>query len=327
MKNFWKRRKVLVTGAAGFIGSHVVDSLVEKGAVVTAGVHPKISQEKIKQNLKKSLPKIMIKKADLLNFKDCLKLTKNQEVVLNFAALDGGAAFKLKYPSLIFRTNTQIVLNMLEATHLNKVDRFLLISSIAVYSDKALSPIKEEDEVIEGFKEGTDGYVWAKRISETVARIYHQDNGLKIALARPGNVYGPRDSLDKEKIRVIPSFITKSLQGEDINIWGTGTQKISFLYVTDLVNGLLDLVEKYAVCSPVNFASSHYLSIKNLAKLIINLSGTKSRLIFQKNKMSKVKTMIVDTKKAEKVIDFKERTRLSEGLEKTIIYVKSKNKK
>jgi len=319
-KNFWQKKKVLVAGAAGFIGSHVVDSLVERRAIVTAGVYPKITQEKIKQNLKQSLPKITIKKGDLLNFKDCLKLTKGQDIVLNFAALDGGAVFKLKYPSLIFRTNTQIVLNMLEASQFNKIDRFLLISSIAVYPDKTPSPIKEEDEIIEDFREGIDGYVWAKRISEITARIYHQDDGLKIAIARPGNVYGPRDSLDKEKIRAIPAFVTQSLKGKDISIWGDGSPKRSFLYIEDLAVGLLDLLEKYPVGDPVNLASTNYISIKNLASLIIDLTKSKSRLIFEKAPRLKAKDKIISTEKAQKVIEFKERMSLEEGLKKTINY-------
>ncbi len=89
----------------------------------------------------------------------------------------------------------------------------------------------------------------------------------------------------------------------------------------------MDLVEKYPVCSPVNLAGSHYVSIKDLAKSIINLVGGKNRLIFQKNKMSKMKDRIIDIKKAEKVIGFKEKVKLSEGLEKTITYVKNKNRK
>jgi len=328
VSEFWQKKKVLVTGGAGFIGSHVVDSLLESGATVTAVVYPKISQEKIKQNLKKSLPKITVKRGDLLDFKDCLNLTRGRDIVLNFAAMDGGRSFKIKYPAEIFRVNTQIVLNMLEASRQNNVDRLLLMSSIEIYPTDAPSPIKEEYGFMGGLDEKTEGYTWSKRISEIAGKIYYKEYGLKTAIVRAGNVYGPRDYyVDKERARVIPVFITKALKREDINIWGNGSQKISFLYVTDLVNGLLDLVEKYAVCDPVNFASSHYVLIKGLAKSIINLVGSKSRLKFQKNQMPNIKDRIVDIKKAKKVIGFKEKVELSEGLKKTIKYVKSKNKK
>lgn len=318
MKNFWENKKVVVTGASGFVGSHVIDALLKKGAVVTAVVSSKTKKEKIKQNLGHNLKQIILKKENLLGLKDCLKITRGQQIVLNFAAMDGGVYFKMNNPAKIFRINTQIILNMLEASKQNKVDKFLLTSSIEVYPGNLPSRVNEEYGFREGLDEKTEGYSWSKRFGEIAARMYYKEHSLNIAIARLGNVYGPRDYSDKEKGRVIPTFIMQSIQGKDIVIVGDGMQERAFLYVTDLSEALLKLTERYAVCDPVNVAGSNYITIKDLARLIINMIGKNNNLIFEKSDTSFSRKRKISVAKARKLIRLKEKESIETGLQKTI---------
>ncbi len=307
MKNFWKGKKVVVTGAAGFIGSHVVDALTKKESIVTAVVSPKTSEEKIKKNLALSLKNISIQKADLTIFNDCLKIVKGQDIVLHFAAMDGGKAFKIKYGTEIFRVNTQMILNMLEASAVERVMRFLLISSI---------------EILKADNEAGEGYKWSKTVGELAAKMYVEQYGLKIAIARPGNVYGPRDYNSGERQRVIPTFISHCLRGEKIEIWDDGDLKRPFLYISDLVDALLKLTELYAVCDPVNIASEKAISLRNLAQLIGKIAQKEVKLQFGKTRSSKENNINIDIEKAKRVISFGERVSLEKGLKETIEYYK-----
>lgn len=319
MINFWKNKKVLVTGASGFIGSHVCDLLVEKGASVIAVVSNNSNISKIKKNLSISQKNIKIKKVDLLNVEAVLKITKGANIILNFAARDGSATYKENNSSQIYRENTNIVLNILEAAKINKVERILLVSSIEIYSSKEKIPFKESDTHY-NLDEPANGYVWSKRFTEVTAKIYSKQYGLKIAVARPGNVYGPRD-YSKEKGRVIPLFIDKALKNEDITIWGDGLSKKSFIYVSDLAVALLNLVEHSPTAEPINIAGESVTSIKNLAELIIKLTKSKSRLVFIKTDLESL-DRVANINEAKKLIKFNEKICLEEGLIKTIDYFK-----
>lgn len=321
MKNFWKNKKVLVTGGAGFIGSHMTEALVGNGAVVTVVVSPNTSEARIKKNLKDVLHTITIRKADLLSFEDTLQVLKGQDVVLNFAAMDGGKAFKMKHAAEIFRTNTQVGLNILESSLRNNVERVLLISSIEVYPEGTSPPIKEEDLILSP-QATEDGYVWSKRFLEIAAKMYSHEYEMKIAIARLGNIYGPRDYATEEKARVIPVFIGKSLQGEDLIIWGSGETKRSFLHVRDLVQALLDLTENYPTCDPVNIASNNVISISQLAGMVVDACNKKNKVVIDTNKHSISQNKIVDITKAKKVISFNEKVPLVEGLQETARYYK-----
>lgn len=312
MNNFWKGKKVVITGAAGFIGSNVVDTLTKKESIITAVVSPMTSKEKIEKNLMLSFKNINLQRADLTIFSDCLKIIRGQDIVLHFAAMDGGKAFKMKYSAEIFRVNTQMILNMLEASRIEHVMRFLLPSSIDVYSPTTLEILKDD--------QAPDGYKWSKTVGELVAKMYAKEYGLKIAIARPGNVYGPRDYSSGEKQRAIPTFIAHCLRGEKIKIWDDVNAKRPFLYITDLIDVLLKLTELYAVCDPINIASERTISLPDLARLIGTIAQREAKLQFEKNASSKENNININIEKAKKVISFKERVGLEKGLKLTIEY-------
>ena len=324
MNNFWNKKKVLITGASGFIGSHVVDYLVENGADVTVQVSRKTKPSKIKRNLSHSLKKIKIVKADLTDANSCFEITKNQSIIFNFAALDGGSIFKKEHAAEIFKTNSRITLNMLEAARVANIEKFLLVSSIEVYPKNVSRPLSENYGLFKEVDKNTDGYVRSKIFSETTAKKYSEQYGLKINIVRPGNVYGPRDYLDKG--RVIPTFIEQALNNKPITIWNNGEQKKSFIYVYDLVNAIVKLVERYEGHDPVNIAGEKYISIRDLAQLIIGLTKSKSKIINLKSKDLRTEDMLIDTKKARKIIRFKENSSLEEGLKETINYFRMEAK-
>lgn len=315
MNNFWKNKKILVTGAAGFIGSKAIADLLRKKSVVTAVISKKKSKNNL--NLIKMYPGLKIEIADLLSFEDCIRITKDQEILLNFAAIDGNLKYKLDNSNKIFRNNSQIVLNILEAAKINKIDRILIMSSIGVYPSNSELPIKEEYGLNQGL-DIKDGYAWSKRFSEIAAINYFDKVGLKIAIARPGNVYGPGEIMSKQKSRIIPIFIHRALKNEDIIIYGNGLQKISFLHVSDLNNALFDLVEHYTVCDPINLVGSEYTTLLDLAKLIIKLSKSRSKIVLQRKQNYKNEDKIISTEKSKNIIAFEEKINLKKGLHSLI---------
>ena len=317
MGDFWYRKKVLVTGGSGFIGSHLVERLVTRGAEVTATVRS--SDDAADSTLHSVKDDVNIREADLSELSNCLEVCRGQEAVLSIAHVDGSVAFKRSYPALILRQNMLITLNMLEAACRSGAERFLLTSSAEVYPPGAPSPTPE----CEGFdnlgEQLDDGYAWSKRMSEFAAKLFAKQYGIKVAIARPNNVYGPGDYYDVNRGRVIPMFIRKALSADEpILIWGTGEQVRTFLYVDDVARGMLDLTERYATCDPVNLGGDDEISVRRLAELIAGLSGSRVEIRCDSSKPAGPARRICDISKAKQVIGFEPAVKLEEGLRRTI---------
>lgn len=321
---FWKEKKVLVTGGAGFVGSHVVEMLIEKKAKVT--VADDLSNGTIK-NLSNVMSEIIFSKEDLTDLKSCIKVTKDQEIVLNLAARVGGIDYNKHHQGTMFRDNALINLNMLEASRLNGVERFLVVSSACVYPNICTVPTPESEGFLDQPEPTNYGYGWAKRFAEVQAGTYYQEYGMKIGIVRPYNAYGPRDHFDPEKSHVIPALIKRIFDGENpIKVWGNGEQSRSFLYVTDFARGAIDAIEKYPVTDPINLGTDEEVKIKDLVYLIIKLSGEELKVIFDTSKPAGQPRRNCDFTKAKKEIGFHAQVTLIEGLEKTIRwYTKEKN--
>lgn len=318
MKKFWNGKKVLVTGGAGFIGSYIVETLISYGANVTITVSPETSRKKVQTNLHEVLGRIRVKKVDLLSKESTVKACKGQEIILHFAALDGGKAFKKQNAELVYYVNLKMGMNILEAAKINVVNRLLLISSIEVYPPNTINPITEDQADLDNTKILFEGYPGAKRFIEREAMQYYKKYQLPIAIARLGNTYGPRDHIVEEKKRVIPTFISQALHNEDITLWGDGLTEVSFIHAADLAPNVLNLVERYAVADPVNLVSAQYISLKALAEEIISLTKSKSKISFIKNEAYVKNNKVFSIDKAVKKIIFKEKISLQKGLKQTV---------
>lgn len=314
--SFWRNRKVLITGGTGFIGSFVTESLIKLGAKVTI-----TTLKNDLDNISAVKKDVEIIKVDLTQFAGAIKATKKQEIVLNLASKVAGIQYNISHPVDMFSDNIQITKNLLEASLKNNVERFLITSSACVYPRHCKIPTPET----EGFTDDPEptnlGYGWGKRVAELLGRFYAMQYGMKVAIARPYNAYGPRDDFEPETSHVIPGLIRRVFEGESpLVVWGSGKQTRSFLYAEDFARGLIEITEKYATADPVNIGSDEETSIANLAKLIVKISGKNTKIKFDRTKPDGQPRRKCDTTKAFQKFGFKSKINLEEGLKRTITW-------
>jgi nucleoside-diphosphate-sugar epimerase len=280
--SFWKSKKVLVTGGAGFIGSHLVDQLVEIGASVT--VIDNLERGKLAY-LGKSLDKIKFVKADLLDMTTCNNVVKGMDVVMNLAAKVTGIEYNRYHHGDMFTTNMTIASNVIEAARKNRVKRFLCVSTACIYPHDAKVPTSESEGDRGGPEPTNEGYGWAKRMAEKQAMYYAREYDMEIAIARPFNAYGPRDHYDEGTSHVIPALIKRVLDGNDpVVVWGTGNQSRAFLHAEDFARGLILVTEKYAVGDPVNIGHDNEITMRQLVELILQITDKNPKVVFDTSK-------------------------------------------
>lgn len=314
MEKFWQGKKVLVTGGTGFIGSYVCEFLLKLGANVRA-----TSKSGNLENIKKIKKEIEVVLSDLTDFQQALKACRKEEIVLNLASRVAGIQFNITHPAEMFRANVQIAQNVIEAALINNVERFLMVSSACVYPREAGIPNREEEGFLNDPEPSNLGYGWSKRVNELLGRFYSQEYGMKVAIVRPFNAYGPRDNFDPQYSHVIPSLIKRIYEAENpLVVWGSGKQTRSFLFAEDFARGLLMATEKYAVTDVINLGSEEEISIESLAKLIVRLSGKKTEIKFDKSKPDGQPRRSCNTEKARKKIGFTAKIKLEEGLRRTL---------
>jgi GDP-L-fucose synthase len=315
---YWDRKKVLVTGGGGFIGSHVVELLLQTGSGVKVTVADRPSPVK-KRNLKSVWKDVRFLKAEFSDPVSCRKACKGQDIVLNLAASVGGVGYNSVHPGSLFRDNVAIGTNVLEAARQEGVERFLVVSSACVYPRDCAIPTPETDGFRDVPEKTNEGYGWAKRMAEYLGRAYAEEYGMSVAIARPYNAYGPRDHFDPARSHVIAALVKRVCDGESpLEVWGDGKTTRSFLYVEDFARGLLEVAEKYARADPLNIGADDEISVKDLAELILRLAGSRAELIFDPSKPSGQPRRHCDVTKAKKAIGYQARVGLPEGLAKTI---------
>lgn len=317
--SFWSERKVLVTGGGGFIGSHLVERLLKHGSKVRV-----VGRSEKPINLINCLEKIDYVRADLSKMKNCIRVVHGMDVVFHLASKVAGIEYNVAHPAEMFKTNTLLNLMMLEASRMENVDRYQYTSSTCVYPRYCKVPTPET----EGFKDDPEptvlGYGWAKRIAELQARFYVKEYGMKIAIIRPTNAYGPRDDFSPGTSHVIPALIRKVYESKDvITVWGSGNQTRSFIYVEDLTRAMMEVTEKYAVADPVNIGTEEEITIKDLAHLIIKISEKNLVVKFDLTKPEGQPRKFADITKAKEKINWRPNFILEEGLKKTIEWYKS----
>lgn len=323
MSDFYTNKKVLVTGGSGFIGSHVVEMLVNRGAKVRVSTTNGLT-DRGKHNLSTVLDHIEVMDADLRDVEQAKKATAGQDLIINAAAKVAGMPYNKAHPASMFRENMLIGMNVIEAARQTGCERFLVVSSACVYRRDCLIPTPETEGFVDQPEDTNRGYGWSKRMAEFLGQAYHDEYGMTVAIARPYNCYGPRDEFDPEHSHVIPGIIKRFFDGENpFKIWGNGEQSRSFLYVKDFARGLLEVLEKYPEADPLNIGANEETRIKDLVYMIREIAGkTDVPVELDLTKPIGQPRRHCDVTKAEEKIGWKPEYTLHQGLEETIAWYK-----
>ena len=302
---FWLRKRVLLTGGAGFVGSAVRAALLRRG----------VAREDVVVPRSRSL--------DLRVPGNCRQAVSGCDVVIHLAAITGGIAYARAHPASQYRDCSLINLNMLEVAREARVGKFVALGNLLAYPASAPSPLVEQ-----GLHDGPvaathQGVGLAKRDLVALAGMYHREYGLDAVSVLGANAYGPGDRFDPAHAHVIPATIMKCFRDEDLVAWGDGTPTRDFLYVADLAEGILLAAEKLDAPGCVNVASGTEVSIAELVRMIAALCGFRRRIVFDPTKGSGDPRRVASTEAATRKIGFLPRMPLAEGLRKTIDWYRS----
>jgi len=320
---FYEGKRVLVTGGAGFIGSHLVEELLDLNCDVY--VADNLSRGSL-ENISHLLDRIHFYKVDLTKMENCISVTRDVDFVFHLAADVGGIHFIKKENVKCLTPDLLMHVNMLEACRINDVKRFLFTSSACVYREKnpdGLNIFKEEDAIPAN---PSTTYGWAKLVGEILCRSYYLDYGIKCSVVRIFNAYGERENLDPKWSHVIPSLIRKAIlyPKEGFRIFGDGKQERAFLYVKDCVEGLILAMMKIENAEPINLGSDEVISIEELAKKIIAISGKRIEIEYDLSGPRGTNKYCADTTRMREILGWEPKTPLDIGLKKTYEWAKRK---
>jgi UDP-glucose 4-epimerase len=302
------RNKVLVTGGAGFIGSHVVDQLVNEGCEVM--VLDDLSTGKL-ENIQTHLRsgKVELVKGDIRDASIVTKSLDGVSRVIHMAALDS-VPLSVENPDLTFDINLLGTLNLLRSSIEQHVDRFVFVSSCAVFGDPVSLPVTEETRT-----NPISPYAESKLIGERYCLGFSERRLLHTVVLRFFNVYGPRQSVNNYR-GVVTSFIDRCRLKLPLIIYGDGSQKRDFINVKDVAEAILASAKsKSADGQVINIGSGEPTSINELAKTVIELAGGDSEVTYVMSRAGDIKDSYADISKAKKLLNFEPKVSLREGLQ------------
>jgi GDP-L-fucose synthase len=331
--NFWSKKRILVTGGAGFLGSFVVEKLRGRGGkdifVPRSKDYDLVEMEAVKRLYRDAKPNI----------------------VIHLAARVGGIGANRANPGKFFYESLMMGVQMMEVGRQLGIEKFVAIGTVCAYPKFTPVPFKEED-LWNGYPEETNApYGLAKKMLLVQSQAYRQQYGFNAIYLLPVNLYGPRDNFDLETSHVIPALIKKvvdSMGGKEavlerikarnrlnkpnrrdrpdrlnkpekpVIVWGTGKATREFLYVEDCAEAIILAAEKYNKPDPINIGAGFEISIKELVGLISKLTGFRGDIIWDNSKPDGQPRRMLEVTRAEKEFGFRAKTYFEEGLKKTI---------
>ncbi len=311
------KKRILITGAAGFLGSHLCDKFISEGFEVIAMDNLITGDLKNIEHLFK-LENFEFYHHDITKF---VHVPGNLDYILHFASPASPIDY-LKIPIQTLKVGSLGTHNLLGLAK-EKDARILIASTSEVYGDPLVHPQNEEYYGNVNTIGPRGVYDEAKRFQESITMAYHRFHGLETRIARIFNTYGPRMRLNDG--RVIPAFIGQALRGEDLTVFGDGNQTRSFCYVDDQIEGLYRLLlSDYSL--PVNIGNPYEITILDFAKEIIKLTASKQKLIFKDLPQDDPLQRQPDISRAKELLNWEPKVTREEGMKKTYEYFKNLSK-
>jgi UDP-glucuronate decarboxylase len=304
-------KRILITGGAGFLGSHLCDKLIEQGNEV-------LCLDNFFTGSKDNIihlfanPRFELIRHDIIN-----PIFLEMDQIYNLACPASPVHYQYN-PIKTIKTNVMGTINALGmAKRLNA--KILQASTSEVYGDPDVHPQKEDYWGRVNPIGPRSCYDEGKRAAECLMMDYHRQNNVKVKIARIFNTYGPRMALNDG--RVVSNFVVQALKGEDITVYGDGSQTRSFCYVDDMVDGLIRMMESDdSFLGPVNLGNPHEFRIMDLAKIVISMTGNRSKIVHRPLPQDDPMQRNPDISLARKILGWQPHVNLEKGLERTIEY-------
>ncbi|WP_267639840.1 GDP-L-fucose synthase family protein [Haloarchaeobius amylolyticus] len=304
--SYWDNKSVMVTGGAGFLGSHLVDDLKSRS-----------------ENIDVFVPRS--DEYDLRNRDDIRRALDDSDpdVVIHLAATVGGIGANRENPGRYFYDNAVMGIELIEQARQFDVEKFTILGTICAYPEETSVPFSEDD-LFDGYPEPTNApYGIAKKALLTQSKAYRKQYDFDSIYLMPVNLYGPRDDFDLESSHVIPAIIRKCVEARErgdnsITAWGTGEPTREFLYVKDAAEGILDATEKYDRSEPVNLGSGMEISIRELVETISDVTGYEGDVEWDTSKPDGQMRRCLDTSRAKEYFGWEATTGFDTGLERTV---------
>ena len=311
-----KGKKVLVTGGAGLLGTSLTKRLIDLGLLVTSTYYHRSPVKLSEANYQRY---------DFTQYRDCLEATKGQDYVIICAVQASGVAGVRQSPTATILLNLNIHAGLLEACCENGIEKAVWISSSTVYQE-AFYPIREDQlDLNKPTYELYQGIGWVYRYLESLARCYYDKRGLNIGVIRTTSIYGPYDRFDDQKSHVIPALIKRALNKEDpFVVWGNGQTVRDFIYVDDLVEGVLKVLDQYCIAEPINVSDGTPVNIEQLVETILAVCDHSVPLQYDLTKPTAVPYRVLDNTKADTLLGKIDKTPLEEGIRKTVDWYTSR---
>ncbi|MGD0573393.1 MAG: GDP-L-fucose synthase [Sedimentisphaerales bacterium] len=305
MGDFFKNKRIVVTGGAGFLGGYIIDGLQKRGC----------------KNI--LIPKI--EDYNFVNLTDCVRMYDDMkpDIVIHLAAVVGGIGANRQHPGKFFYENLMMGVQLIDQARLRKIEKFVALGTVCSYPKFTPVPFKEDD-IWNGYPEETNApYGLAKKMLLVQSQSYRAEYGFNSIFLVPVNLYGPRDNFDPDSSHVIPALIKKCVDaidaGDDhIVCWGTGSASREFIYAGDAAEGILLAAEHYNGPEPVNIGAGFEITIKDLVEKIVKLTGFKGQIRWDSSKPDGQPRRRLDVSRAKKLFGFEAKMTFDEGLKRTI---------